>query len=317
MNKEEKRHVGRPTNEEVKLRRNKKIAKVSMVALLVVALVVGINVLANKGKTEKLKGNVAPSVIKTYSVVKEGAEPNKCTIGILDLSGNKLTYQVRCQANARPSSIRLEDNGKETIILKDFDMHKGYFNNNLTYNVTGNISKNAKLKLYYKKQYIDEKKNNNKQTLTAVSIYKNGNLNKSVKLEESNAKNVPNDKCTISVSNIKDKSFKWAIKCDKGAKPKSVRLETQKNGKNGSQVAILRKEYKNDYGKTESKTVSKYVKPNTNYVAVLYFGTKDKGYYRTEVSFKTLKKDEVSVSGYIHTGKTSTTKPANKLPSKK
>lgn len=56
--KEEKNHVGRPTNEEVRIRRNKKILRVLMSLIIIVLGVVGATLFFSKNDNNKLKGTV-------------------------------------------------------------------------------------------------------------------------------------------------------------------------------------------------------------------------------------------------------------------
>ena len=59
---------------------------------------------------------------------------------------------------------------------------------------------------------------------------------------------MPSNKCYIGVSNIKYNSFNWILKCDSGAKPKSIRLTTTKGGISGAEVDIVKNGFDNDYG---------------------------------------------------------------------
>lgn len=328
MNKEEKRHVGRPTNEEVKHRKNKRITKMAAIVVLAAAiLLIGVNLLTKEKNYNKLmgdtnavlKGKIKSNTVKTYSLIKSGNEPNTCRVKVLSLSGNTLKYQIICEANARPMSIRIINNKKETKILDNFNMHKGYFAIH-TYNLSEKLSEDAILRINYKKQYRNDKKDD-KTYKKSVNIYTTNPTdgNKKTKLNvmpetlATNTRKIPDDKCELTISNISKSAFTWEAKCDKNAKPQSIRLETVKNGKKGSQVAVLENGFNNAYGYYNKAKVSKQINPNTEYVVVLYFGTKEYDYYRTEVSFKTLSKDAATAEGYIHTTKKATTKSTPKL----
>ena len=231
-------------------------------------------------------GTVTSSVIETYSVVNVGAEPNACYIRILANNGKTIKYQVLCQANGRPLSVKLAEGNSETYILKDFKNHKGYVGTH-TYTFKKAPSQKALLRLTYKKMQRTGDENDTKY-IAARSIYENGTYkidgNEVAKI---NTSKIPTDKCTISVSNVKTNSFKWTVKCNQGARPISVRLTETYNGRAGSQIKGLPHGYDSKYGITKSEVSKSYVSKGSDYTLVLYFGTKQKDYYKTTVSFTT------------------------------
>ena len=237
-------------------------------------------------KNPATTNTVTSSVIETYSVVNIGAEPNACYIRILANNGKTIKYQVICQANGRPLSVKLVDGSEETYILKDFRNHKGYIGTH-TYTVKKTPSQKALLRLTYKKTLRNADETDTKY-IASRSIYENGTYkvdgNEVAKI---NTNKIPTDKCTISVSNVRTNRFKWTVKCDQGARPLSVRLTEVYNGREGSQIKGLPHGYDSKYGITKSEVSKSYVSKGSDYTLVLYFGTKQKDYYRTTVSFTT------------------------------
>ena len=258
-------------------------------------------------KNPATTGTVTSSDIETYSVVNAGAEPNTCYIRILANNGKTIKYQVLCQANARPLSLKLVDGNDEAYILKDFKNHKGYMVTD-TYTATKEPSKSALLKLTYKKTLRNGDENDTKY-IASRSIYENGTYkidgNEVAKI---NTSKIPTDKCTISVSNVRTNRFKWTVKCDQGARPISVRLTEAYNGREGSQIKGLPGGNSTKYGITKSEVSKSYVSKGSDYTLVLYFGTKQKDYYRTTVSFTTPMTNPTTTTKVSATA-TATTKP--------
>ncbi len=290
MKKEEKLKVGRPKLADKKTKNNA-LTLLTISFLFVVGLVVvGFDVLFKPNLSiEKIKGEVSTTAtannIETYSLVLPGKEANLCDVRLLSLSGKTIKYQIRCQANARPVGLTIKSNGKSETILQNFKMHNGFFYTG-TYSVEDGVSKDATLNLYYKKQDVSGK-DYAKQYKISVSVYVNGKINKSIAIPSPNTSKLPDDKCTISVDNVTSSMFSWNVKCDSGAKPKIISLETSYKEKNGSQVAIIKNNYNNKYGITDNGKVTKTLSANTEYNLVLYFDTKQYDYYRTSVTFKT------------------------------
>ena len=68
--KEQKKHVGRPTNEEVRERKNKKIIK-TLVPIILILLVLGLCVLYRNNISNKLKGSVDKRLVKDFYYMSE------------------------------------------------------------------------------------------------------------------------------------------------------------------------------------------------------------------------------------------------------
>lgn len=284
MKKEEKKSVGRPRLADEATKKRALLIILITLIVTIVFITLGISIVSKSINPNKIKGaSVAMSSnVQTYSLVNETKDqkPNICHISLAGLSKNKVKYQVRCQANARPISIRIRSNGKEYIMLNGFDHHNGFFYTG-TYNVPGGVSKDARLVLKYK---------NDSETLIqrTYRVYKNGKLNAGPIVPARNSKKVPSNKCYIGVSNIKYNSFNWILKCDSGAKPKSIRLTTTKGGISGAEVDIVKNGFDNDYGIKTRGVYKTSVSPKTNYTLVLYFASGKYGYYKTTIDFKTL-----------------------------
>ena len=154
MKKEEKKSVGRPRLADEATKKRALLIILITLIVTIVFITLGISILSKSINPNKIKGaSVAMSSnVQTYSLVNETKDqkPNICHISLAGLSKNKVKYQVRCQANARPISIRIRSNGKEYIMLNGFDHHNGFFYTG-TYNVPGGVSKDARLVLKYKK----------------------------------------------------------------------------------------------------------------------------------------------------------------------
>ena len=256
-------------------------------------------------KNPATEGTVTSKDYETYSVVKAGDESNVCRLNLINISGKTIKYQIVCQANGRPISVLYND-AKEEKILDNFKNHKGYIGTH-TYTASNDISKNAKLRLRYKKTMRNGDETDTVYKATK-SLYENGAIKASgVEVAKLNTKNLPSDKCTISVSNVRTYKFKWTVKCDEGARPISVRLTESYNGREGSQIKGLPGGNSTKFGITKSEISKSYVKKAADYILVLYFGTKTNDYYKTYVSFTTPMTNPTTTTTTTTTQKATTT----------
>lgn len=312
----EKRKVGRPKLADGNLKKKAFIYIMISLILVVILAFFGLRTLfVHNEKISVLKGSATnvlhSNQIDTYSVVKSGKDAKLCDIRLLSLNGNTIKYQVRCQANARPSQVRLTSGDKTTKILTGFNYHKGYIKTE-TYKFNGNLSKDAYLSVRYKKNDENEKTDKN-YYITRYYIYKGNLLNTASEVKISNSNALPSDKCDLSVFDISNKSFKMKVNCDSEAKPTSIRLERTYNDKEGSQLFSLKNNNIGTYGASFEKEI-KYSKltPKTNYKLVLYFGTRNYDYYKTSVNFNTADQtsEEKTTNKVttINSSKTTTTK---------
>lgn len=116
--KEEKRHVGRPTNEEVKQRNNKKIIKIFVVATVLIVLSL---ILCIKTNLIKVKGNVDTSNKITNDSVYSNKNQKELKIyGVYEAKkGKKISFRT----NAIGAKISISTNGlkseyKSSIVTK-------------------------------------------------------------------------------------------------------------------------------------------------------------------------------------------------------
>ena len=253
-------------------------------------------------KNPATTGTVTSKTIETYSIVNPGTEPNECKINLLDVKDSKITYQVECQANARPEKVVLNNNSKNKIILKGLNNYKGYLKTHTyTLEEKEKLDSNSKLVLYYKKTLRNGEDIVKSKEYTK-NIYVDGKLELDAKTTRINNSLQPKNKCTVSVSNVRTSSFKWKINCDEGSRPLSIRLVKLKGTSNGTQIKSLTKAHSYKYGQNLSAISRTYVKKGKDYALVLYFATKEKDYYRTAVTFTTPKTNPSTT-----TAKTSTT----------
>ncbi len=312
MKKEEKNKVGRPKLADKK---QKKIAIgyiASCILLTIFIFVYGIFTLFNVNDVlNKIRADVLETGnIQTYSVVNSNSEPNKCKVRLISLSGKNLKYQVICGANAKPVySIKLVNKGKTKKIGLLSNVNKGYVKTR-TYKIKEELSKDAYLSVTYRK-YTADNKMVKKYYINKYNLYKNGALNTQSEVKTSDSKLISNNKCKLVVSDTYKENVKFKVSCTDNAKVNSIRLVKTNGTLDGSEVGIINNSKINKFGVSFEDDIKKELDPNTKYRLVLYYGIKNKNYYRTVVDFNPT---ENHITNDAKTTTTTTTKTTTKKP---
>ena len=225
--------------------------------------------------------------INTYSTLTTNAQPNNCSIRVLALNSTAIKYQIQCQPNAKPVSVRLVQGNNTQLVKNKFGDSYGLIGTYI-YKTNSKFNSTDKLVLNYSKNYIGNNKADGEAAKDVVNLYNNGKANTSTMVARTSNKLLPKDKCSLMVYNVSSNDFSWKFSCDKGASPQSLRLTTKEDNEFvGKQLGIISTGYNGAYGVSDSKVAKNKVQSNKKYTLVLYFRTNERSWYRTYVSFMT------------------------------
>ena len=92
---EEKKHVGRPTNEEVANRKKKKVIKYSLITIVSVLLIGGIALFLNRDKLD-FSSLMGASIFKRYNYVVNEFDPNDYWGYYIKITDSKISKVTKC-----------------------------------------------------------------------------------------------------------------------------------------------------------------------------------------------------------------------------
>lgn len=242
--KEEKRHVGRPTNEEVRERKINKFSKVAFTFIIVIALVLGVK-------------------NTNFNSLKGATNSRSCNM-TLTPGANQINGKIICGVNARPSALYLKNKNGSMRGKKFFTSSK--FGGVTTFSLKQLELGKTTLTLKY-----DSKVN---KTVKRVVINNTTNITSGNDISFYNLGK--DDICEAIPVQLENKKLKYNIKCGKNAKLYNVVIWDNKI--NASRE--INYKAKTDYSYGETSTVicdSKCynIDVNNSYHIRLYWSTKD------------------------------------------
>ena len=243
--KEEKRHVGRPTNEEVRQRNNKQMVRIFCVIILVLLIALGVKTI----NLNNLTGNANNS--------------NVCKLQLTPKQ-NQINVKVTCGLNAKANAIYLKNENLSMRGKKFFNVGYGKGANFTLKNI--DLGKHVIILAYDRK--ISKKVYNN-ITVSASTTISQGSSIPFYNLSE-------DEICSATAIGLKDNKLTYKINCGKKAKLYNVVIWD--NSISDSREINYKSKTAYGYGENTTRVCGSgcyNIKANGNYHIRLYWTTSD------------------------------------------